>query len=213
MRPSYSEYKYNSLDPGNAESGRRLADFLIRLIEKMDGVKRICDLGCGNGYLSGRLAAMGYHVTGIDASDSGIELARKAYISDKIEFICASIGDSLSEKLGDNTFDLVISSDVIEHLYRPSDLVVSAYTILRPNGHFIVGAPYHGYLKNLVLSILNRWDAHHGVDWDCGHIKFFSVKTLQSIVAQHRFSNIRFYFYGRFPWLWKNMICIARKGT
>lgn len=213
MSPSYSEYKYNSLEPGNAESGRRLADFLIRLIEKIDGVERICDLGCGNGYLSARLADKGYHVTGIDASQSGIALASNEYISDRLEFICAAIGDDLSNHNLNNKFDLVISSDVIEHLYRPSDLMESAFQILRPGGHFIVGTPYHGYLKNLALSIFNRWDAHHGVDWDCGHIKFFSVKTLQSIVARHGFSDTRFYFYGRFPWLWKNMLCIAGKGT
>jgi len=213
MSSPYSEYKYDSLEHSNAESGRHLTDFLIRLVKRMDGIERICDLGCGNGYLAGRLAGMGYHVTGIDASQSGVELARKAYISDKVEFICTAIDDSLSKTLlnNDNEFDLVISGDVIEHLYRPSVLLNSAFQILRPAGHLILGTPYHGYLKNIVFSVLNKWDKHHGVDWDGGHIKFFSVKTLGSLLARHDFINMNFYFCGRLPWLWKNMICHARK--
>jgi 2-polyprenyl-3-methyl-5-hydroxy-6-metoxy-1,4-benzoquinol methylase len=213
MRLSYSEYKYNSFEPGNAESGRRLADFLIRIIEGIEDVERICDLGCGNGYLAGRLAVRGYNVTGIDASASGIELARKAYVSDRIEFIRAAIGDSLQKALVNIKFDLIISSDVIEHMYRPSDLLETAAQLLKPQGHLIITAPYHGYLKNLALSIFNKWDNHHTVEWDGGHIKFFSVRTLRTLVAVQGFADIRFSFYGRFPWLWKNMICYARKRS
>jgi SAM-dependent methyltransferase len=208
----YSDYKYSSLEPGNAESGRRLADFLIRLIKGIEGVERICDLGCGNGYIAGRLAGLGYTVIGIDGSQSGIDLARKAYIFDRIEFICAPIDDNLINILKNDKFDLVISSDVIEHMYRPSDLIKYAFQILRPGGHLIVGTPYHGYLKNLALSILNRWDSHCGVEWDGGHIKFFSVKTICSLITRHNFKGLQLYFYGRVPFLWKNMICHARKG-
>jgi 2-polyprenyl-3-methyl-5-hydroxy-6-metoxy-1,4-benzoquinol methylase len=211
MRLYYSEYKYNSLEPGNAESSRRLADFLFRLIEGIEGVERLCDLGCGNGYLAGRLAANGYNVTGIDASASGIELAHNAYVSDRIEFICAAIERSLHEVLVNDKFDLIISSEVIEHMYRPSDLLETAAQLLKPQGHLISTAPYHGYLKNLALSILNKWDNHHTVEWDGGHIKFFSVRTLRSLIAKHSFEDIRFSFYGRFPGLWKNKICHAYK--
>jgi 2-polyprenyl-3-methyl-5-hydroxy-6-metoxy-1,4-benzoquinol methylase len=94
MSSPYSEHKYDSLEPRNAESGRRLADFfLIRLIEKMDNVESICDLGCSNGHLSGRLDAMAYHVIGIDASQSGVGLASKTYISESLEFVCATIDE------------------------------------------------------------------------------------------------------------------------
>jgi len=211
MTPHYSEYQYDSLDPGNAGAGRRLSDYLIRIVEDMDGIHRICDLGCGNGYLSGRLAAKGYQVTGIDASESGIRLAGAAYISDRIEFICAAIDDDLISSIKDDNFDLVIASDVIEHLYRPSDLLYAAKRLLGPQGRLIITTPYHGYWKNLALSLFNKWDMHHGVNWDGGHIKFFSAKTLYSLVTGCGFEDVEFVFTGRFPYLWKNMICTAQK--
>ncbi len=109
MSSSRSEYRYSSLEPANSDPGRRLADFLIRLIEGFCDVEQICDLGCGNGYLSSLLANRGYHVTGIDSSESGIALARRAYVSDRLEFICATIGDTLPEGLMDRKFDLVVA--------------------------------------------------------------------------------------------------------
>ena len=75
----------------------------------------------------------------------------------------------------------------------------------------MVGTPYHGYLKNLAISLLNKWDAHHTTLWDGGHIRFFSVKTLTELVTENGFEVIRFYFFGRCPFLWKNMICLARR--
>jgi SAM-dependent methyltransferase len=109
-------------------------------------------------------------------------------------------------------FDAVVSSDVIEHLYRPAALIEAAATLLKPGGYLIVGTPYHGYLKNLAISVLNKWDFHHGVSWDGGHIKFFSVRTLRDLVARHGFRDVTFHCYGRLPWLWKHMICVARHG-
>jgi 2-polyprenyl-3-methyl-5-hydroxy-6-metoxy-1,4-benzoquinol methylase len=190
-----------------------MADLIISVVKTLEDVRTICDLGCGNGYLSCRLAGLGYHVTGIDASQSGIAFAKQSCPSDKIEFICAFLENDLSDCVNNRQFDLVISSDVIEHLYRPVDLILAAYNLLKPTGHLIIGTPYHGYLKNLALSILNQWDAHHCVHWDGGHIKFFSVRTFRSLIEGQGFADIRFSFYGRFLWLWKNMICHARKRT
>jgi 2-polyprenyl-3-methyl-5-hydroxy-6-metoxy-1,4-benzoquinol methylase len=90
------------------------------------------------------------------------------------------------------TVDLVISSDVIEHFYRPADLLESAAALLGPEGHLLIGTPYHGYLKNLVLSVTGRMDAHFTALWDGGHIKFFSVKTLSQLIAAYGFTDLRF---------------------
>jgi len=47
---------------------------------------------------------------------------------------------------------------------------------------------------------------------DGGHIKFFSTKTLSQLMESCGFTGLHFTFYGRAPWLWKNMICSARKA-
>ena len=77
--------------------------------------------------------------------------------------------------------------------------------------NYRVGTPYHGYLKNLALSVTGRMDAHLTALWDGGHIKFFSIATLSQLFKQHGFTDLRFSSYGRAPYLCKNMICHARK--
>lgn len=194
----------------NGESGERLADLLIEIVRRQPDVKTICDLGCGNGYLAGRLAKAGYQVTGIDGSRPYIETARRLYSSPAIHFEQAFFGPALVSSLP-ASFDLVVSSDVIEHLYRPADLLETAYSLVKPGGTVVVGTPYHGYLKNVAIAVLGKWDAHHGVHWDGGHIKFFSVATLQRAVEASGFIEPSFSFYGRVPGFSKNMICVARR--
>lgn len=208
--PAYKEFEWHSEAAGNSQSGEKLTRVFVDLIKKLNGIQSICDLGCGNGHITGRLAALGYHVTGIDASTSGINIARRAYPG--VNFIESLIDRNLNQKLGLANFDLVISSDVIEHLYRPSDLLEAANSLLKPGGQLLIGTPYHGYLKNLVLAATGRMDAHFSSLHDGGHIKFFSVRTLSQLLRTHGFEGLSFSFYGRAPWLWKNMICHARSN-
>ena len=207
---TYRPFDWESPEPANGNSGEGLAELLVSAVKRLDNVSHVCDLGCGNGYLAGRLAANGYDVTGVDASPSGIEIAGRHYPA--VNFICALIDPSLPQAVGGAKFDLVISSDVIEHLYRPADLLEAASGLLGPQGHMLLGTPYHGYVKNIALSVTGRMDAHFTALWDGGHIKFFSVKTLSTLVEHHGFSVSEFFFYGRAPYMWKNMICHARKG-
>lgn len=204
--PAYTEFEWHAERAANGASGEKLTEVFVALVKQLDGVRTICDLGCGNGHIAGRLASLGYDVTGIDASRSGIGIAQRTYPN--VKFIEALIDRNLT---GPQNFDLVISSDVIEHMYRPSDLLEVARELLKPRGHILLGTPYHGYLKNLALAVSGRMDTHFCALHDGGHIKFFSVKTLSRLVTTHAFEDLSFTFYGRAPWLWKNMICHARK--
>jgi SAM-dependent methyltransferase len=208
MSATYTEFKWQSEAPANGSSGAGLARAFVRMASEIKGVERICDLGCGNGYLAGKLAAAGFEVTGVDASQSGIEIARRTYPNP--EFVFSEL-DEASKHTGTGKFELVISSDVIEHLYRPAALLEAASDLLKPQGHILIGTPYHGYLKNLILSLSGRMDGHFGVLDDGGHIKFFSVRTLSTLLRSHGFVDLEFEFYGRAAWLWMNMICRARK--
>ena len=205
--PAYTEFEWHAEGAGNGDSGEKLTAVFVELVKKLEGVGSICDLGCGNGHITGRLAKLGFRVVGVDASSSGIAVARRAYQG--VEFVEALIDRQLS--LGQ--FDLVVSSDVIEHMYRPSDLLEAASALLKPGGQILLGTPYHGYLKNLVLAASGKMDAHFSVLHDGGHIKFFSVKTLSYLMTNYGFTDLSFTFYGRAPWLWKNMICHARKHS
>lgn len=203
------------LDPGLREYGWENADStadhaytfpaIVSLLPA--GKLNILDAGCGNGAIAGKLAELGHRVTGIDLSEDGIVLARRAHPD--VRFEVTSIYDDLRSIVDE--VDLVISSEVIEHLYYPEKYLRNMHSIIRPGGGIILTTPYHGYLKNLALSLLNYWDKHHTVDWEGGHIKFFSERTLRKMLAATGFSNTTFNNAGRVRWLWKSMVCSAQK--
>jgi len=169
---------------------------------------RLVDLGCGNGFLSSRLEQLGYQVTAVEPSDDGVARAREAHPS--LRVIQASVYDDLPALLGER-FDAVVATEVIEHLLEPKRLVANAFRLLRPGGTFVLSTPYHGYLKNLAISLLDGWDRHWDVAWDGGHVKFFSPRSLRTMLEQAGFREVRFSNVGRAPWLWKSMIAVAIK--
>lgn len=170
--------------------------------------RRVVDIGCGNGYLVGVLAARGFDVVGVEPSQDGIEQARRAHPG--VRFEQGSVDTELRGRIGSD-FDLVVATEVIEHLSAPRDLLRNAYSLLRPGGRALVTTPYHGYLKNLALSIAGAWDRHFTVQWDGGHVKFFSPRTLRHMLIECGFESVSFVYVGRAPWLWKSMIAIATK--
>lgn len=176
------------------------------LSECKRGIK-VLDVGCGNGFLSSCLAKNGFDVVGIDISEDGIKIAQGKY--PEIKFHVASAYGDLSNIV--DCVDVVIAADVIEHLFSPKRLVDNVYSVLRPGGILIVSTPYHGYLKNIALSVFNKWDDHHTANWEGGHIKFFSEKTLEVLLDDVGFTDISFHNVGRLRWLWKSMVCRSFK--
>jgi 2-polyprenyl-3-methyl-5-hydroxy-6-metoxy-1,4-benzoquinol methylase len=212
MATRYRDYGYRSPDPSGGEAQRALTATIARLASACAPAGTVCDLGCGNGYLASQLAARGHRIVGVDASESGLEVARHHHGREGVSFILADLeSPSVAQSVGAGRFDVVVSSDVVEHLYRPAALVEAAHALLVPGGWLVVGTPYHGWLKNVAISALDRWDAHHAPNWDGGHIKFFSPATLGALVEGPGFRVQRFHYHGRIRWLWKNMICVARK--
>jgi 2-polyprenyl-6-hydroxyphenyl methylase/3-demethylubiquinone-9 3-methyltransferase len=198
----------------NGHVGRGVSDKAIEIITAQPDIKSICDLGCGNGYLAGQLGARGYTVVGVDASDTYLQIAREFNRgSGRVTFLNALINPDLARSLAATypSFDLVVSSDVIEHMYHPLELLQTAFALLRPGGMAVIGTPYHGYLKNVAISVAGKWDAHHGVHWHGGHVKFFSVASLRRMMVEAGFAAPRFHYYGRFPGFWKNMLALAQK--
>lgn len=205
------EWGDDELGAGNGRSGQALCEQVIGIVRAQPNIASICDLGCGNGYLASRLGALGYSVTGIDGSDRLLAIAMAHYRSERVEFRQGFLGPEATERLTDRgRVDLVVSVDVVEHLYRPASLIETAEAILKPGGTLVLCTPYHGYLKNLAIAALGRWDDHHHVHFNGGHIKFFSVPTLKALIGPG-FDVQDVQFYGRFPGLWKNMIAVARK--
>ena len=170
---------------------------------------RVLDVGCGNGSLSARFLELGCTVVGLDASETGIAAARRAFPKARWEVLLAD--DQVLANLGEPPFDVVVSTEVVEHLYSPAAYMRGCVAALRPGGRLIISTPYHGYLKNLVLSLTDHWDQHHSPMWEGGHIKFWSRRTLSRLLSEAGLVDLRFRGAGRLPWMWKSMVMSARK--
>lgn len=203
---AYKDYGYPDNSP--CHMVKYLEQPLMSLLDKNTNTS-ILDLGCGNGFWVNYLLSHGFNAYGIDASAQGIALADQ--INPGRFFLHDLSVPGLPGQLDGIKFDTIISTEVIEHLYDPFAFVSLCRDVLsETRGELIISTPYHGYLKNLTLSIFNKWDSHISPLWQGGHIKFWSVKTLTQLLNQHGFEVTAFRGCGRVPYFWMSMIIKAR---
>lgn len=173
---------------------------------------KILDAGCGGGYVLGELYKSGYkNIWGFDSSISGIDVTKKNYpeIKDRVGLHDAYI-KTLPDTLPDGGYDLVLSIEVIEHLHSPKTYLQNINYWLKPGGYLILTTPYHGYIKNLAIALINGFDSHFNPNWEGGHVKFFSKKTLFEKLNFTGFTPIKFSGSGRIPFVWKSMVVTAQ---
>jgi 2-polyprenyl-3-methyl-5-hydroxy-6-metoxy-1,4-benzoquinol methylase len=169
--------------------------------------KSLFDLGCGNGAVTNEIAKLGFRVAGVDPSTEGISCANTHF--PHLDIHLGSAYDDLPAKFG--TFSYVMSLEVVEHLYSPKIFASTVYSLLHDGGYAIISTPYHGYLKNLAIAVVNGFDKHFTAMWDNGHIKFWSIRSLTQLLQGAGFKSIEFERVGRIPPLAESMIAVARK--
>lgn len=206
MKIMYSDYSYQNAAKDHTH--KYLLPALLPLLSTVNN-RCILDVGCGNGWLANLLIEQGYNVYGTDASETGIHIANtqnpgRFFVQDLTQ-------DDLPPALQNMQFDTIISTEVIEHLYSPSSYIAFCQKVLAQHrdGSLIISTPYHGYLKNVVLALSGKMDAHFTALWEGGHIKFWSKKTLSKLLENYGFEVITFIGAGRFPFLWKSMVVKA----
>ena len=202
-----NEYQYSSPDLGWAS--HYLLPVVRKLLDPLPANIVIADLGCGNGSLLAQLRQDGRQLYGLEVSQSGLDEGRKAYPD--IHFDYANLTTDLGAHALARRCDVVISTEVVEHVFLPRLFARNCHALLKPEGTLIISTPYHGYLKNLALAATGKMDAHFTALWDFGHIKFWSRKTLTQLLEEVGFSVKAFYGVGRVPFVWKSMIFVAVK--
>lgn len=110
--------------------------------------KRAVDVGCGAGLLCEPLARLGAAVTGIDAAaeNIGVAAAHAAQSGLAIDYRAGSV-----EALAGETFDLVTSMEVIEHVTDPAAFVAGLAAALAPGGLMILSTPNRTALSRLAM--------------------------------------------------------------
>lgn len=187
-----------------------LLPILFHMCSDLPPHSRILDVGCGNGSVALEFAKRGHSVVGIDLADAGIRIARQSCPEGRFEVLAAD--RSALKNLAEAPFDLVYSAEVVEHLYDPRSFMAGCYAATKPQGRFICTTPYHGYWKNLAISLADGWDKHADPLFDGGHIKLFSRKTLSALMVEAGFEKLQFRGAGRYPYLWKSMVIGCTKS-
>jgi 2-polyprenyl-3-methyl-5-hydroxy-6-metoxy-1,4-benzoquinol methylase len=206
---SHSYKDYGFADAAESHMHRLFMPHVMALAGVLTPGTRVLDVGCGNAAACGEFIRRGCKVVGIDLSEQGITWARSAHPCGRFEILAAD--ELILDRLQESPFDLVISTEVVEHLYAPREWAKGCFRALKPGGRLICTTPYHGYLKNLLLSVLGKWDAHANPLWDGGHIKLWSPQSLALLLTEAGFANLKFRGAGRLPYLWMTMVMSAHK--
>lgn len=155
-----------------------ILDELLVSIPKPD---LVCDVGCGNGVFTIDLKKrIGCQLHGVDGSEYAVAKAKSIGFNE-----VHLVSDFCSERLpfADDSFDLVICKDVLEHLLDPEFLMKEIVRITKPDGRCLVHVPNHfpiiGRLRFLFSNNIDTFNYFPESNrWNFPHIRFFNKREL-----------------------------------
>lgn len=148
---NYYNEKFAHLNAGrsglNAEEEQRLQNIFLE-IEKLplSSKAEIIDFGCGRGWLSDKLSNRG-NVTAVDISDETIRSAKEHF--PHVRFMCGDVTSAgITGQLKTASFDLAVSSEVIEHVDKQEAYIGNLRSLLKTESSFLVLTTPNGKWKN-----------------------------------------------------------------
>ena len=137
---------------------------------------RVLDLGCSAGDVAAQARAMGHEVVGVDAVE-------EPGVRERVDrFVLADLDDGIPVEVGDG-FDVVIAADVIEHVRDPEHLVASARKLLAPGGVILASVPNFAHWYPRARVAAGRFDYDARGILDRGHLRFFTRRSFEQLVA------------------------------
>lgn len=140
--------------------------------------KTVLDIASGAGYGTKLIAGSAKKVYGIDYSADAVAYAQNKYGASNITY---KVGDAHDLPLPDDSVDVVVSLETIEHLKDPKKFIKEVKRVLKKDGQFIVSTP-------------NDDEFVEGNEF---HIHEFDLKELQKLIKQN-FSDAAFYYQGTY---------------
>jgi methionine biosynthesis protein MetW len=150
---------------------------------------RILDLGCGNGNVSKIYLEKG-RVFGIDISGNALQQAVKNGLKVKRHDL-----NSFPYPFDKQTFDIIILTDVLEHLIDPLNVLKDAKRLLSQSGRVIVTVPNFARLGNRIRMLLgDPIDLLHFSKYgdEVEHLHWFSKPKLEYLIGKAGFSDFTF---------------------
>ena len=156
-----------------------LAGGVLEWLDAKPG-ERILDLGCGDGHLTLRIAALGAMVTGVDASTEMVAAAL-ALGADAIE------GNAEALPFADQTFDAVFSNAVL-HWVRDQDAMMrEVRRVLRSGGRFVAECGGHGNIAAIRVALMAVLERHGFAGAEDGVNYYATPEAYKARLERHGF--------------------------
>ncbi len=200
MQKSQKMYFYNSIaekfdDVVNIyDTKKRLRVVFEELLPKKLTKLKLLDAGCGTGWFSKAAVQKGVQVTSMDIGPKLLEQVKKKCKSKRV------VGSVMKMPFKERTFDVVISSEVIEHVTHPNKALKEFYRVLKPGGILILTTPNRFWHFSLFWANVIGVRPYQGLE------NWYSWKSLRENLEKvgfvvevqkgiHAFPFISKYFY------------------
>jgi len=153
----------------------------------LEGIN-ILDIGCGGGLISEPMARLGAKITGIDASEKNIKIAKLHAKKNNLKI--NYLNTSPEEFKNYENFDVILNLEIIEHVENVNLYIKSCYKLLKKNGLMFTATlnrSFTSYLKAIIgAEYILRWLPIGTHDWN----KFIKPEELEKFLAQEKFSTL-----------------------
>ena len=161
------EKKYYELEEGQWWCLTR-RELLVSLVENIPRQSKVLEIGCSAGFLLKSLKEKGFSsLIGIDVSAQAVALSQEKGLE-------AYVQDGARPEFPPATFDLILASDVLEHIEDDASALHSWFKLLRSGGKLICFVPAFGFL----------WSEHDAVNQ---HKRRYSLSGLSAVVRKAGF--------------------------
>ena len=148
----------------------------------------ILDIGCGGGLISEPMARLGGRVTGIDASEKNIKVAK--IHAKKNELKINYLKKSPEELENKDKFDIILNLEIVEHVDNVGLYIESCYNLLKKDGLMFTATlnrSFMSYLKAIIgAEYIMRWLPIGTHDWN----KFLKPEELEKQLQDKKFSMV-----------------------
>ena len=153
----------------------------------LSGIK-ILDIGCGGGLISEPMARLGGQVTGIDAAEKNIKVAKLH--SEKSNLKINYLKKSPEEMSEDEKFDVILNLEIVEHVEDLNLYIKTCHKLLKKQGLMFTATlnrTITSYLKAIIgAEYILRWLPIGTHDWN----KFIKPEELERLLLSFKFSTV-----------------------